>query len=75
MNPQCFLVAVLCAVLDGLIDRETFAAEKVKLMSQKMTLEEQKARLAAGRAGWLEPCPRQQKSLSSCLKTWSLLVE
>ena len=45
----------LDSFLDELIDRETFAAEKAKLMSQKKTLEEQKARLTAGRADWLEP--------------------
>ena len=41
--------------LDELIDRETFTVEKAKLMSQKKTLEEQKNRLLAGRADWLEP--------------------
>jgi hypothetical protein len=46
---------LLDSFLDELIDRETFAVEKAKLMSQKKTLEEQKARLTAGRADWLEP--------------------
>jgi hypothetical protein len=41
--------------LDQLFDRETFTVEKAKMMSQKKTLEEQKARLMAGRADWLEP--------------------
>ena len=49
------LQRLLDSFLDELIDRETFAAEKAKLMSQKKTLEEQKARLTAGRADWLEP--------------------
>ncbi len=49
------LQRLLDSFLDELIDRETFAAEKAKLMSQKKTLEEQKARLKAGRADWLEP--------------------
>jgi site-specific DNA recombinase len=46
---------LLDAFLDELIDRETFTAEKAKLMSQKKTIEEQKAAHAAGRANWLEP--------------------
>ncbi|MDE3067739.1 MAG: recombinase family protein, partial [Verrucomicrobiota bacterium] len=49
------LQRLLDSFLDELIDRETFTAEKAKLMSQKKTLEEQKARLTAGRADWLEP--------------------
>ena len=46
---------LLDSFLDGLVERDTFTAEKTKLMSQKKTLEEQKARLMAGRADWLEP--------------------
>ena len=46
---------LLDSFLDEVIDRETFTVEKTKLMSQKKTLEEQKARLMAGRADWLEP--------------------
>ena len=46
---------LLDAFLDELIDRETFTAEKTSLMSQKKTIEEQKAAHAAGRANWLEP--------------------
>jgi site-specific DNA recombinase len=46
---------LLDSFLDELIDRETFVAEKVKLMSRKKTLEEQKDACAAGRADWLEP--------------------
>ena len=49
------LKKLLDSFLDDLVDRETFAAEKAKLMSQKKTLEEQKERLIAGRADWLEP--------------------
>jgi site-specific DNA recombinase len=49
------LQRLLDSFLDQLIDRETFAVEKAKLMSQKKTLEEQKTRLKAGRANWLEP--------------------
>ena len=48
------LQKLLDSFLDELIDRETFTAEKAKLMSQKKTLEEQKAHLTAGRADWLE---------------------
>ncbi len=49
------LQRLLDSFLDELIDRETFTGEKAKLMSQKKTLEEQKSRLMAGRADWLEP--------------------
>ena len=49
------LQKLLDSFLDELIDRETFTVEKAKLMSQKKTLEEQKTRLMAGRADWLEP--------------------
>ena len=49
------LQRLLDSFLDELIDRETFTVEKAKLMSQKKTLEEQKDRLMAGRADWLEP--------------------
>ena len=46
---------LLDTFLDDLVDRETFAVEKSRLMSQKKTLEEQKERLQVGRADWLEP--------------------
>jgi site-specific DNA recombinase len=49
------LQKLLDSFLDGIVDREEYTAEKAKLMSQKKTLEEQKGRLAAGRADWLEP--------------------
>ena len=49
------LQKLLDSFLDELIDRETFAAEKEKLMSQRKTLEGQKDACAAGRADWLEP--------------------
>ena len=49
------LQKLLDSFLDGLIDRETFAAEKAKAMSQKKLLEEQKEAHATGRANWLEP--------------------
>ncbi len=49
------LQRLLDSFLDELIDRDTFTVEKAKLMSQKKTLEEQKTRLMAGRADWLEP--------------------
>ncbi len=49
------LQKLLDSFLDDLVDRETFAAEKAKLMSRKKTLEEEKTRLQAGRADWLEP--------------------
>ena len=46
---------LLDTFLDDLVDRETFAVEKSRLMRQKKTLEEQKERLQVGRADWLEP--------------------
>jgi hypothetical protein len=46
---------LLDTFLDELIDRDTFTAEKAKLMSQKKTIEEQKAAHTAGRANSLEP--------------------
>ena len=49
------LQRLLDSFLDQLIDRDTFAAEKAKLMSQKKTLEEQRGACMAGRADWLEP--------------------
>ena len=41
--------------MDGIIDRETYVAEKSKGMSQKKSLEEQSNALLKGRADWLEP--------------------
>ena len=49
------LQKLLDSFLDELIDRETFTAEKSRLMSQKKTLEEQGKALSSGRADWLEP--------------------
>jgi hypothetical protein len=49
------LQRLLDSFLDQLIDRDTFTAEKSKLMRQKKTLEEQKDACMAGRADWLEP--------------------
>ncbi len=49
------LQKLLDSFLDGIIDRETYIAEKAKGMSQKKSLEEQSAALSAGRANWLEP--------------------
>ena len=49
------LQKLLDSFLDGIIDRETYVAEKAKGMSQKKSLEEQSAALSAGRANWLEP--------------------
>ena len=49
------LQRLLDSFLDELIDRDTFTAEKSKLMSQKKSLEEQSAALLKGRADWLEP--------------------
>ncbi|NBR87876.1 MAG: hypothetical protein EBT61_20640, partial [Verrucomicrobia bacterium] len=46
---------LLDSFLDELIDRDTFAAEKAKILSQKKTLEEQRTRVMAVRADWLEP--------------------
>ena len=41
MGSKHRLQRLLDSFLDELIDRETFAVEKAKLMSQKKTLEEQ----------------------------------
>ena len=56
------LQKLLDAFLDGVIERNDYTTEKAKLMSQKKSLEEQCAALSTGRASWLEPCPRLQKS-------------
>ena len=49
------LQRLLDTFLDGLIDREAFTVEKSRLMSQRKTLEEQKAACQTGQNGWLEP--------------------
>jgi hypothetical protein len=49
------LQKLLDSFLDGIIDRETYVAEKAKGMSQKKSLEEQNTALSTGRANWLEP--------------------
>ena len=49
------LQKLLDSFLDGVIDRETYVAEKAKGMSQKKSLEEQSNALLKGRADWLEP--------------------
>ena len=49
------LQILLDSFLDGVIDRETYVAEKSKGMSQKKSLEEQCSALLRGRADWLEP--------------------
>ena len=49
------LKKLLDSFLDEIIDRDAYVAAKENLMSQRKTLEEQKARLMAGRADWLEP--------------------
>ena len=49
------LQKLLDSFLDGVIDRETYVAEKAKGMSQKKSLEEQCSALLRGRADWLEP--------------------
>jgi hypothetical protein len=49
------LQRLLDSFLDGVVERETFAVEKAKMMSQKATLEQARAAHAAGRANWLEP--------------------
>jgi site-specific DNA recombinase len=49
------LQKLLDALLDEIIDRDTFTIEKAKLMSQKKSLEEQTTTLSQGRQSWLEP--------------------
>ena len=49
------LQKLLDSFLDEIIDRETYVAEKAKLMSQKKSLQEQSTALLTGRADWLEP--------------------
>jgi len=49
------LQTLLDSLLDGIIDRSSYVAEKSKGMSQKKTLEEQSQALLKGRADWLEP--------------------
>ena len=49
------LQTLLDSFLDGIIDRETYVAEKAKRMSQKKSLEEQSNALLKGRSNWLEP--------------------
>jgi site-specific DNA recombinase len=49
------LQKLLDTFLDDLIDRAAFTAEKARLMSEKRTLEEQKAAHVTGRSNWLEP--------------------
>ncbi len=49
------LQRLLDSLLDGVVERDEYAAEKIKLMSQKKTLEDQNRALSAGRSTWLEP--------------------
>jgi site-specific DNA recombinase len=49
------LKKLLDALLDGVIDRSEYTAEKAELMSQKKTVEEQTAAISTGRAKWPEP--------------------
>jgi hypothetical protein len=44
------LQTLLDSFLDGIVDRETYVAEKAKGMSQKKSLEEQSGALLKGRA-------------------------
>jgi hypothetical protein len=49
------LQKLMDSFLDGIIERETYVAEKAKRMSQKKSSEEQSTALSTGRANWLEP--------------------
>ena len=49
------LQTLLDSLLDGIIDREAYVAEKAKGMSRKKSLEEQSSALLKGQADWLEP--------------------
>ena len=49
------LQRLLDSMLDGIVEREVYVAEKAKLMSQKKSLEEQSSALLKGQNSWLEP--------------------
>ena len=69
------LQKLLDSFLDEIIDRSTYVEKKAKLLSQRKSLEEQKDRLTAGRADWLEPFQRwilDSKSTEQIALTGSL---
>lgn len=49
------LQKLLDSFLDGVIERNDYTVEKVKLMSRKKSLQEQSSALLNNRSGWLEP--------------------
>jgi hypothetical protein len=49
------LQKLLDSFLDGVIERNDYTAEKLKLMSRKKSLEEQSSALSRSHAPWLEP--------------------
>jgi DNA invertase Pin-like site-specific DNA recombinase len=62
------LQRLLDACLEQDIERETYRAEKAKLLSEKKSLEEQMARLEQKQNDWLEPFQNWIKSASTLVK-------
>jgi site-specific DNA recombinase len=56
------LQRLLDSLLDGVVERNDYTAEKSKLMSRKKSLEEHITALSTGRATWLEPFQEWIKS-------------
>jgi DNA invertase Pin-like site-specific DNA recombinase len=56
------LQRLLDSLLDGVIERSDYTAEKSKLMSRKKSLEEHMTALSTGQAKWLEPFQEWIKS-------------
>ena len=70
------LQRLLDSFLDGVIDRDTFTAEKAKMMTNKKSLQEQSsASVAQPRASWLEPMRKwvnDAKNVGKTIQTGSL---
>ena len=63
------LQRLLDSMLDGIVERDVYVAEKGKLMSQRKSLEEQSSALQAGHNGWLEPFTKWIISAKNAGKT------
>lgn len=59
---------LLDSYLDQVIDRRTFTEKKAELMSQKVTFDEQLARLERGGTAWVEPMRRWVLTVCSICK-------